>query len=151
MALTPFSDYQSCPFSGRVNVPWLFKRLKVWCFRYENVPVFVKNLDAYLCHHLRRLPAEYSRRGINTLDNASRLTNNTIINYQVEVWVHSTEPFRFCHKRMICFFATAYPKYLVRAPILTASTEVTSLFIAVTSYCAGRGPSCVACYQQELR
>lgn len=120
------------------------------------MPVFFKNLDAYLCHHLRlcnkeRLPAEYSRRGINTLANASGLTNKTIINYQVGVWVHSTEPFRFCHKRKICFFAKAYPKHLVRAPVLTASIEVTSLFIAASSYCAGRGPSCVACYQQELR
>lgn len=38
----PFSDYQSCPFSGTVNMPRLFKRLKTWCFRFVNVSVFVE-------------------------------------------------------------------------------------------------------------
>lgn len=58
---------------------------------------------------------------------APGLTNNTIVNYQVGGWAHSTETFRVLSPRVICVFAMASPKHLVRTPVLGASVKATSL------------------------
>lgn len=75
----PSLEQLTCPGSSRGWRPGasgMWMCLSLWRL--------VKNLGAYLRHYLRlcnkkRLPAEYSRREINTLASASGLANNTII------------------------------------------------------------------------